>query len=54
LYIGKRFPESFVASVQDENNNDPYVDVVDIVKSGYGEYAWGMIDALPTPSDTIH
>jgi hypothetical protein len=54
LYIGKRFPESFVVGVQDNNDDNPYVDVIDIVKSGYGEYAWGMIDALPSPSDTLH
>jgi hypothetical protein len=54
LYIGKRFPESFVAGIQDDDDANPYVDVIDIVKSGYGEYAWGMIDALPTPNDTLH
>ena len=54
LYIGKRFPDSFIASIEDDQDDTPYVDVVDIVKSGYGEYAWGMIDALPSPSDLIH
>jgi hypothetical protein len=54
LYIGRRFPESFVAGIQDDDDNNPYVDVIDIVKSGYGEYAWGMIDALPTVTDSLH
>lgn len=54
LYIGRRFPESFIAGIQDDDDNTPYVDVIDIVRSGYGEYAWGMIDALPAPSDLFH
>lgn len=54
LYIGKRFPESFVAEIYDDKNDTPYVDVIDIVRSGYGEYAWGMIDALPMPTDVFH
>lgn len=54
LYIGQRFPESFVVSVDSSKNDTQYVDVIDIVKAGYGEYAWGMIDALPMPTDVLH
>lgn len=54
LYIGKRFPDSFVVGIDDADNSTPYVDVIDIVKSGYGQYAWDMIDALPTPSQLLH
>jgi hypothetical protein len=35
-------------------NKDPYVDVIDIVKSGYGEFAWDLIDAMPMPSQYFH
>ena len=50
-YIKKRCPGAQVVPVFSEvENKDPYVDVVDIVKSGYGEFAWDLIDAMPMPS----
>jgi hypothetical protein len=53
IYISKRCPYAFIGSVEDDTPG-PYVDTIDIVKSGYGEYAWDMIDALPMPSQMDH
>ena len=54
IHIHKSFPESFVVGVKDNDLKTPYVDVIDIVKAGYGQYAWDMIDALPMPSQMDH
>lgn len=35
------------------NTLDKYVDVVDLVKDGYGNYTHDMIDCIPC-SDTVH
>jgi hypothetical protein len=53
VYIKERYPEAFVAEVHDELEG-PYVDTISIVKSGYGEYAWDMIDEIPYPSQLVH
>ena len=53
-YITRKFPESFVVGVEDKDKKTPYVDVIDIVKAGYGQYAWDMIDAMPMPSQMDH
>ena len=54
IYIAKKFPDCFVAGIDDNDPKTPYVDVIDIVKSGYGQYAWDMIDAMPMPSQMDH
>jgi hypothetical protein len=46
----KRWPLAQVASVKTE---DKYVDVIDLLKSGYGKYTHDMIDCIPC-SDTVH
>ena len=55
-YIKRRCPKAQVVPVYSENLKDkePYVDVVDIVKSGYGEFAWDLTDAMPMPSQYFH
>ena len=52
-YIKRLGSNAFVANVESESK-DPYVDVVDIIKSGYGEYVEDMIDAMPMLSQHIH
>lgn len=52
-YIKKSYPQAFVAAIKDDSLG-PYVDTVAIVKAGFGEYAWDMIDALPMPSQLDH
>lgn len=52
-YIKPQYPDAFIAVI-DDNTEGVYVDTVDIVKSGYGNYAWDMIDALPMPSQLDH
>ena len=52
-YIKRPTSGSFVAKVSSDSK-DPYVDVVDLIKSGYGEYVEDMIDAMPMLSQNIH
>ena len=52
-YIINKYPEAFVGDVEDESEA-LYVDTIAIVKAGYGEYAWDMIDALPMQSELVH
>lgn len=52
-YIYKNCPKAFIAEV-DAPGNHEFVDVVDIVKSGYGEYARDMVDAIPMHNNNIH
>ena len=52
-YIRDKYPDAFVGTVEDESDA-LYVDTIAIVKSGYGEYAWDMIDALPMQSELVH
>lgn len=47
----KRWPRARIAKV---NSEDKYVDIVDLLKGGYGEYTFDMVDCLPMGSDTIH
>ncbi len=53
VYLKRRCPNSFVAEIDDDTVG-PYADVINIVKSGYGKYAWDMIDALPMQSQVDH
>ena len=53
-YIYRRCPDAFIASIKTEKNTTPYVDAIDILKSGYGQYIPDMLDALPMPSQELH
>lgn len=53
-YISRRYPSAFIAPVETYEEESNYVDVVDMVKSGYGEYLEDMIDAIPMPSQATH
>ena len=50
-YVKKWCPLSFVAEI---DTNDDYADVVDIIKSGYGQHVKEMFDCLPVISESIH
>jgi len=52
-YIKRLGSDAFVADVESDSK-DPYVDVVDIIKSGYGEYVEDMIDAMPMLTQLYH
>ena len=52
-YLRRWAKEAYIAEVE-SNGDDPYVDIVDIVKAGYGNHAWDMIDAMPMPSQSLH
>lgn len=52
-YIKRQSSKAFVAKVE-SNSKEPYVDVIDLIKSGYGEYVWDMIDAMPMNNQNIH
>tara|TARA_B110000259_G_scaffold164981_1_gene191468 strand:+ start:3036 stop:3398 length:363 start_codon:yes stop_codon:yes gene_type:complete len=53
MYIQRKYPDAFVGPIEDESDT-AYVDTIAIVKAGYGEYAWDMIDALPMQSELVH
>lgn len=53
IYLKRRCPKAFIAPVFD-NSKGHYADVVNIVKSGYGKYAWDLIDCLPMQSEIVH
>lgn len=50
-YIKRWCPQAFVGRIESE---DTYVDVIDIVKAGFGDFAADLIDTIPMPSDEIH
>lgn len=52
-YIKRPHSNAFIADVESDSK-DPYVDVIDIIKSGYGEYVEDMIDAMPMPNQFYH
>ena len=47
----RRWPLAQVAAVK---SDEKYVDVVDLLKAGYGKYTHDMVDHIPMASDTIH
>lgn len=53
-YLKIGFPSAFVAAVETRDSKDDFVDVIDIVKSGHGKYAEGMIAAIPMGNTSIH
>lgn len=50
-FLIEEFPFCKVAEIQSDGQ---YVDVVDLIKSGFTQYTHDMIDALPMYNDTIH
>lgn len=50
-HIKRWCPQAFVGRIE---SDDHYVDVIDIVKSGFGDFAVDLIHTLPMPSDEIH
>jgi hypothetical protein len=52
-YIKRPSSRAFVAKIESDSK-EPYVDVVDLIKSGYGEYVEDMVDAIPMLSQDVH
>lgn len=50
-YLKNMSPSAFIVPIECDSE---FVDIVDIVKAGYGSYACDMIDALPMPNERIH
>lgn len=50
-YMKAACPFCYVVGI---DSNDDYVDIVDIIKSGYGDYAHDMADFIPMHSNSIH
>lgn len=46
-------PTAFVAGI-DTDDKDDFVDVIDIIKSGYGDYTFELFDAIPVDNHTVH
>ena len=46
-------PSAFIADVEVNNKNE-FVDVIDIIKSGYGDYTFELFDAIPVENHTVH
>ena len=53
-YLIRWTPDAYVVEIDNNEDDSPYVDIVDIVKAGYGHHAWDMIDAMPMPSQYFH
>lgn len=54
-YIAKYFPkENRKYGVISIDTSDKYVNVVDVLRAGYEEYVYNMIDFIPMPSGAIH
>lgn len=52
-YIKRPYSGAFVAVVESDSK-EPYVDVIDLIKSGYGKYVEDMVDAIPMPNQLFH
>lgn len=52
-YIKRPHSKVFVAEVE-TSDKTPYADVIDIIKSGYGEHTWDMVDAIPMLNQLYH
>lgn len=52
-YIKRSSSGAFIAKIESDSK-EPYVDVIDLIKSGYGEYTHDMVDAIPMLSQHIH
>ena len=53
-YISKGMPNAFIAPIETGPQKHHFVDIIDIVRAGYGEYAKDMIDSIPMHNTTIH
>jgi hypothetical protein len=53
-YLKTSCPKAFIAPIESKDSKTEFVDVIDIVKSGYGEYAEGMVEAIPMDNRSIH
>lgn len=53
-YLKIYCPNAFIAPIEARDSKADFVDVIDIVKSGYGKYAEDMIDAIPMDNRSIH
>jgi hypothetical protein len=53
-YLKYDCPKAFIAKIDSVNPKEDFVDVIQIIKSGYGRYAEGMIDAIPMDNRTVH
>lgn len=50
-YIKEGFPKAFVVSIDTDKE---YVDVVQLIKSGYNRFTQEMMDAMPMDNTSIH
>lgn len=53
-YLRSGWPKSFIAPVESKDSKSDFVDVIDIIKAGYGKYAEGMVEAMPMDNRSIH
>lgn len=47
----RRWPK---AQVRNVDSNEKYVDVVDLLKEGMGQYTFDMVDCIPMMNENIH
>lgn len=47
----RRWPRAQVVGI---DTDEKYVDVVDLLKQGYADYTYDMVDCIPCPSETVH
>jgi len=50
-YIKPMCPESFIVEIPVDTD---FVDVIDLVRAGYGQFAHEMIDSIPMNNTTVH
>lgn len=50
-YLGRDRGDWFVVEI---NTDNKYIDVIELLKSGYGEYTHSMADNLPMTNFEIH
>jgi hypothetical protein len=53
-YLKSSYPKAFIAPVESKDSKTEFVDVIDIIKAGYGKYAEGMVEAIPMGNRSIH
>jgi len=52
-YVKPQIPTAFIGSIYSDTKT-AYVSVIDICRSGYGDVAAEMVDAIPMENSTIH
>lgn len=50
-YLGRDRGDWLVVTIE---TNDKYIDIIDLLKSGYGKYTHQMIDAIPMINHQLH